>query len=87
MPDEVVRIILNKLNQIDSKQDAQADQLSAINSKLATIEEKQKFQEKVNDEVENLKELKEQGLGVKSVLAWLLAMALSLIALFKSTLG
>lgn len=87
MSDEVVKIILNKLNQIDFKQDAQADQLSAINSKLAAIEEKQKYQDKINDEVQNLQELKDQGMGAKSVIAWIVSIGLSLIALAVKYLG
>jgi len=81
--DDVIKIILSKLDKIDAKQDTQAAQLSEINVKLASIEEKQHQQERINLEVENLKELKDQGLGIKSVLAWLIAIGMSLVALFK----
>ena len=83
MSDDVIKIILSKLDKIDAKQDTQAAQLSEINVKLASIEEKQHQQERINLEVENLKELKDQGLGIKSVLAWLIAIGMSLVALFK----
>ena len=82
MSDDVIKIILSKLDKIDAKQDTQAAQLSEINVKLASIEEKQHQQERINLEVENLKELKDQGLGIKSVLAWLIAIGMSLVALF-----
>jgi hypothetical protein len=82
--DDVIKIILSKLDKIDAKQDTQAAQLSEINVKLASIEEKQHQQERINLEVENLKELKDQGLGIKSVLAWLIAIGMSLVALFKN---
>jgi hypothetical protein len=82
--DDVIKIILSKLDKIDAKQDTQAAQLSEINVKLASIEEKQHQQERINLEVENLKELKDQGLGIKSVLAWLIAIGMSLFALFKN---
>lgn len=84
MSDDVIKIILSKLDKIDAKQDTQAAQLSEINVKLASIEEKQHQQERINLEVENLKELKDQGLGIKSVLAWLIAIGMSLVALFKN---
>ena len=84
MSDDVIKIILSKLDKIDAKQDTQAAQLSEINVKLASIEEKQHQQERINLEVENLKELKDQGLGIKSVFAWLTAIGMSLVALFKN---
>lgn len=83
MTDDVIHIILCKLDKIDAKQDAQAAQLAQINERLAAMEEKQRQQEKINAEVDSLHELKNKGMGVKAVIAWLIATGISIIALFR----
>jgi hypothetical protein len=84
--EETVKIILNMLNQINTKQDAQAAQLTQISERLATIETKQAAQDKINDKVSGLEEIKDKGMGAKTVIAWLIAMGLSLMALFKNSI-
>lgn len=83
MTDDVIHVILLKLDKIDAKQDAQAAQLSQIAERLAAMEEKQRQQEKINAEVDSLHELKNQGIGARAVIAWLTTTVIALAALFK----
>lgn len=84
MTDDVIHIILCKLDKIDAKQDAQAAQLTQISERLAAMEEKQRQQEKINAEVDSLHELKNKGMGARAVVAWLVTTSIALAALFRS---
>lgn len=83
MDETTVQLILNTLNQINKKQDTQAAQLTQISERLAAIETKQAAQDKINEEVQTLQELKDQGMGAKNVLAWIVSIGFSLIALLS----
>ena len=83
MSDNIIKLILNKLDRIEEKQDKQAEQTSKILERLAKIEEKQRQQDKINEKVNALETIKDKGAGIKIILAWLISIALSVLAFLK----
>ena len=81
MSEDVIKIIINKLDRIETKQDQQAAQLGKIAERLAAIEVKQAQQDKINEKVCSLEETTDKGTGAKNVLAWLVTTGISIIAL------
>lgn len=81
MSEDVIKIIINKLDRIETKQDQQAAQLGKIAERLAAIEVKQAQQDKINEKVCRLEETADKGTGAKNVLAWLVTTGISIIAL------
>lgn len=81
MADDVIKIIISKLDRIETKQDQQAAQLGKIAERLAAIEVKQAQQDKINEKVCNLEEVKDRGTGAKNILAWIVATGISIAAL------
>ncbi|MGL5271290.1 MAG: hypothetical protein ACRC7I_12360 [Selenomonadaceae bacterium] len=83
MADDVIKIILNKLDRIETKQDQQAAQLTSIAERLAAIEVKQVQQDRINEKVCSLEEVKDRGTGAKNVLAWIVTTGISIVALIS----
>lgn len=83
MSDDILQMILGSLARIEGKVDEQVSQSGKINERLTKIEAKQEVQEKVNGKVEELYSLKDKGVGVKQVGAWLITTAIALAGFFR----
>ena len=68
---------------IEEKQDKHTEQLSKIDSRLAVVEAKMVQQEAINKRVQALEALKDRGLGVKQIVAWLIATGIAVASYFK----
>lgn len=82
MSDDVIKIILSKLDRIESKQDTQAAQWAGLAERLASIEAKQSQQDRINDKVNALEETADKANGAKSATGWIVATAVSIAAVF-----
>jgi len=80
--DDVIKIILSKLDRIESKQDTQASQWAGLAERLAAIETKQTQQDKINEKVNSLEETADKANGAKSATGWIVATAVSIAAVF-----
>ena len=83
MADDVIKMIIENLRRIEGKQDTHTAQLAKIDSRLAVVEEKMGQQKAINKRVQELEALKEQGLGVKQIVAWLIATGIAVASYFK----
>lgn len=83
MADDVINIILSKLDKIESKIDEHAKKLSEINAQLASNSELQKQQEKINNKVEEHDNKLKEATGAKGTVAWLITTAMALWAVIK----
>lgn len=88
MNDDVVKIILSKLDKIELKQDDQETLLRSISERIAKLEQRQDtYDAKLLENEKALKELetvKNEGVGAKNVVGWLITVVISVIALFES---
>ena len=83
MNDEIKDVILQTLARIEGKLDAHGMDISSIGQRLAVLEAKQETQDKINNQVAELQNLKNQGLGVKQIVGWLISVAIAIGAYFK----
>lgn len=88
MNDDVVKIILSKLDKIELKQTDQETLLRSISERIARLEERQDtYDAKLLENEKALKELeivKNEGIGAKNVIGWFITIVISVIALFES---
>lgn len=88
MNDDVVKIILSKLDKIELKQDDQETLLRSISERIAKLEQRQDtYDAKLLENEKALRELetvKNEGVGAKNVVGWLITVVISAIALFES---
>lgn len=88
MNDDVVKIILSKLDKIELKQDDQETLLRSISERIAKLEQRQDtYDAKLLENEKALRELetvKNEGVGAKNVVGWLITVVISVIALFES---
>lgn len=82
MADDVIQIILAKLDRIEAKQDTQVAQWAGLAERLAAIEAKQAQQERINEKVNSLEETADKANGAKSATGWIVATAVSVAAVF-----
>ena len=83
MADDVIKMIIENLRRIEEKQDTHTAQLAKIDSRLAVVEAKMVQQEAINKRVQELESLKDRGLGVKQIAAWLIATGIAVASYFK----
>ena len=83
MADDVIKMIIENLRRIEGKQDTHTAQLAKIDSRLAVVEEKMGQQEGINKRVQELEALKDRGIGVKQIFAWLIATGIAVASYFK----
>lgn len=83
MADDVIKMIIENLRRIEEKQDTHTAQLAKIDSRLAVVEAKMVQQEAINKRVQELEALKDRGLGVKQIAAWLIATGIAVASYFK----
>ena len=83
MADDVIKMIIDNLRRIEEKQDTHTAQLAKIDSRLAVVEAKMVQQEAINKRVQELEALKDRGLGVKQIVAWLVATGIAVASYFK----
>lgn len=79
--DNAMQMILSGLARIEAKVDEQAKKLSEFNERLTKMEVKQEMQELVNHKVDELYSLKDTGMGIKQMAAWLVATCLAVAGL------
>jgi len=88
MNDDVVKIILSKLDKIELKQTDQETLLRSISERIARLEERQDtYDAKLLENEKALKELeivKNEGIGAKNVIGWFITIVISVIALLES---
>lgn len=70
--DELTNIIMASLNRIESKLDNHGTEISTMAQRLAIVEAKLQQQSLVNQQVQELVSMKDKGVGVKIVGAWLI---------------
>ena len=70
--DELTNIIMASLNRIESKLDNHGTEISTMAQRLAIVEAKLQQQSLVNKQVQELVSMKDKGVGVKIVGAWLI---------------
>ena len=78
------QMIITALNRIQDGQDNMQNQLGDINSRLSRIEEKTNSYDKLAADVEGIKKEINKGMGVKEVVAWLVATGIALASYFKN---
>ena len=79
--DNAIQMILSGLARIEAKVDEQARKLSEFNERLTKMEVKQEMQESVNHKVDELYSIKDTGMGIKQMAAWLVATGLAVAGL------
>lgn len=70
--DELTNIIMASLNRIESKLDNHGTEISTMAQRLAIVEAKLQQQSLINQQVQELVSMKDKGVGVKIVGAWLI---------------
>ena len=70
--DEITNKIMASLNRIESKLDNHGTEISTMAQRLAIVEAKLQQQSLVNKQVQELVSMKDKGVGVKIVGAWLI---------------
>ena len=83
MQDDVKDMILQSLARIEGKLDAHAVDIAANGQRLAVLEAKMEAQKKINDQVENIAKLTNQGMGAKGIVAWLIATGIGIASYFR----
>ena len=83
MNDDARDIILQSLARIEGKLDAQVAELNSNAQRVAVLEAKASLQEKINARVEELSKQSNQGNGVKTFVAWLIATVIGLSSWFR----
>lgn len=83
MADDVIKMIIENLRRIEEKQDTHTAQLAKIDSRLAVVEAKMAQQEAINRRVQELEALKDRGIGVKQIVAWMIATGIAVASYFK----
>ena len=84
MADDVINMIIDNLRRIEEKQDKHTEQLARIDSRLGILEIKEKDQAKVEERLRKLESLKDEGVGIKTVLLWLITTGIAVASAIKS---
>lgn len=71
-------ILMTQLNRIEVKMDALTGSLNKVSDRLSRLEAKVEAQDNVNKKVDELWAMKNQGVGIKTIFAWLIPLVLSL---------
>ena len=76
-------ILLAQLTRLEAKLDVLNGGMNRVNERLSKLEAKNEVQEAVNKKVEELWAVKNQGVGIKTIFAWLIPVAMSLYSFLK----
>lgn len=80
--DELTNIIMASLNRIESKLDNHGNEISTMAQRLAIVEAKLQQQSLINQQVQELVSMKDKGVGVKIVGAWLITTIVAIWGVF-----
>lgn len=80
--DELTNIIMASLNRIESKLDNHGTEISTMAQRLAIVEAKLQQQSLINQQVQELVSMKDKGVGVKIVGAWLITTVVAIWGAF-----
>lgn len=83
MSEDIVNVIMASLARIEAKLDAHGIDISNNGQRLAVLEAKMIQQEKVNEQVAQLMSVRDQGIGIKAVVGWLITTAIAIGSYFK----
>jgi K+/H+ antiporter YhaU regulatory subunit KhtT len=82
--DGMTKLLMDNLIHIRDSQEDITDKLSDISQRLARLEEKTNGYNKLAADVEELKTEINKGLGVKDIVAWLIATGIAIASYIKS---
>ena len=75
-------LLLAQLTRLEAKLDVLNGGMNRVNERLSKLEAKNEVQEAVNKKVEELWAVKNQGVGIKTIFAWLIPVVLGLFNLY-----
>ncbi len=87
MANNEISMIMAQLTRLEAKMDMMSTSLNRVNERLSKLETQMAGQEEVNKRVDELWSLRNQGVGVKEAVAWLVPTLIAVVSLYNSFHG